>query len=49
LTWTSSDTTIAPITSTGLARCLLAGVTTITASAPGKGGTLTDTSQLTCQ
>ncbi|HYX69722.1 MAG TPA: Ig-like domain-containing protein [Terriglobales bacterium] len=51
VTWAVSDTNTVLITSTGLARCLAnTGVgVTITVSAPGKGGTLSDSAVLTCQ
>lgn len=51
LNWQSSDPNIAVVTTTGVARCIAASVSpvSITASAPGIGGMISDTAQLTCQ
>lgn len=46
VTWTSSDTTIATVSSTGLITARRAGNTTITATAGGKSGTLSVTTTL---
>lgn len=49
--WTSSDTNLATIDSnTGTATCVaIGGPITISASAPGKGGTVQGSANLTCQ
>jgi hypothetical protein len=47
VTWTSSNTSVATITSAGLATAVGAGTTTITASATGWNGVLTSSAQLT--
>ena len=48
--WTSSDATVATVdSSTGIATCVATGgPVTITASAAGKGGSITGTAALTC-
>lgn len=47
VTWASSDTTVATVSSTGLITARKAGAATITASAGGKSGTLAITPSLT--
>ena len=47
--WTSSDTTIATIDTSGVATCIgVGGTLTITASSPGKGGMVQGTAGLDC-
>jgi len=49
VTWTSSDTTIATISTSGLATGVKAGTVTITATATATAGPITVTTQLTVQ